>query len=165
MKKLILTIACISIVIWGILRIYNAITFDQKCESYLKIAADANSIKLAEQRLAIAVEYCEENHLTSGYTSIFYKTEDDNIEAWYSNLKSSLVDLRSTPEDADQLLISNVLMKLRETLLDNDESGTKVTIPNGISIYPDNRLYFWWIIVSIIAGILAGIAWYKEEVE
>jgi hypothetical protein len=42
-------------------------------------------------------------------------------------------------------------MKLRETLLDQGESTT-ITGPDGISIYPENKMFFW---LGITFGILA----------
>ena len=37
-----------------------------------------------------------------------------------------------------------LLMKIRETLVDTDEYGAEPTVPDGISIYPYNQLYFWF---------------------
>ena len=128
MKKTICIIACISLILWAGARIYNGITFDQNCEGHLKLAADANTVELAQQQLSIAVKYCEDNGLTKGYTSIFYRTPDEDIEFWYNNLKSSLNELNAVSADATQLEKSNILMKLRETLLD-DNGETSVTFP------------------------------------
>ena len=48
---------------------------------------------------------------------------------------------------------TNVLMKLRETLTDNGESGTKLTYPTGLMFYPNNLL--WGIVRGI--GILCVV--------
>ena len=42
-------------------------------------------------------------------------------------------------------------MKLRESLTDVDQNGTTLTIPYGISRYPNNLLYG---ILNIISGIV-----------
>ncbi|MSR85432.1 hypothetical protein EXS71_03310 [Candidatus Uhrbacteria bacterium] len=42
---------------------------------------------------------------------------------------------------------TNLLMKLRQTLLDHKQSGEEVTEPSGMSIFPYNVLYFWFCIL------------------
>ena len=69
------------------------VEFEQNCTGYLKQAADANTIELAIDRLDKAIEYAESKNWTDGYTSILWKTEDENIGFWYKNLKSSLVTM------------------------------------------------------------------------
>jgi len=163
MKKIICILACISFALWAALRIGNGVDFEQKCGGYLKLAGDANTIELAERYLAIAVKHCEDQDLTKGYTSVFYKTPDENIAFWYINLKASLDDLRSTPADAPQLVVSNVLMKLRETLLDGGDGKASVTCPDGISIYPNNKAFFAWGLISLIVAIIAGIGLWRDS--
>lgn len=57
--------------------------------------------------------------------------------------------------NATQLERSNLLMKLRETLLDQGENGKiVVTFPEGISIYPNNIAMFLFGCLSVIpAGV------------
>jgi hypothetical protein len=50
-----------------------------------------------------------------------------------------------------------MLMKLRETLTDDGESGTKVTCPNEISIHPHNLTVWFWSIMSLLA-LIASVA-------
>ncbi len=49
-------------------------------------------------------------------------------------------------------------MKLRETLVDGD----KIIKPNGLSIYPNNKLFFWWAIISLIGMIIFGSWWWSS---
>ena len=72
---------------------------------------------------------------------------------WYKNMKAAYEELDSLPEDATDLEKTNMLMKLRESLVDSAEDCISVTHPEGISIYPDNVLYFWWGLLSFIAGL------------
>lgn len=134
--------------------------FDRGCEGYLKRAADANTVALAEQNLAIAVKYAEDNGMTSGYTSIIYRTPDEDVGFWYSNLKASLEELRSITPEATQLERTNILMKLRETLLD-EGNEVKVTVPNGISIFPDNTMYA---ILGVLSILFSAIFWFLFKV-
>lgn len=133
--------------------IVRSVEFDQNCEGYIKQAADANTVELSLDRLNKAISYAEEHNLTKGYTSVLWKTEDENIGFWYENLaacRDELV-LISEKEDATQLEKSNILMKVRESLIDNDgESGDTVTIPDGISRYPDNAAFGWFNFFSVI---------------
>lgn len=126
-------------------RIYKGIVFKQNVTGYLKRAADANTIDLASVELGKAITYLEKNNLTTGFTSIIYQTPDEDIDFWYRNLKASEDELKNL-NSTSALEKTNVLMKLRETLLDTGEK-TKVTIPPGLAVYPHNTL--WAIVMSI----------------
>lgn len=126
------------------------IEFNQQCGGYLKQAADANTVELALERLNLAVKYIEEKGYTSGYTSIVYKTEDENIGYWYQNIKACQKELNEAL-DGTQLEKSNVLMKVRESLTDNGEKGTVLTVPSGLAKYPHNLLLA---ILEIIGALL-----------
>lgn len=131
------------------------IQFQQDCSGYLKQAADANSVELALERLNKAIEYIEKNKLTAGYTSILWKTEDDNVEFWYRNLKTCQQELNDAI-DAPQFEKTNVLMKVRESLTDNDgEQGTVLNLPKGISRYPSNSGFALGNTISVIAITIA----------
>lgn len=113
------------------------VEFNQNCTGYLKQAADANTIELAIDRLDKAIEYVELQDWTDGYTSVLWKTEDENIGFWYKNLKASRVELEKAL-NSSQMEQTNVLMKLRETLTNNNENGTYITYPDGLWKYPNN---------------------------
>lgn len=130
--------------------IVKSIQFDQECGGFLKQAADASSVELAERQLNLAINYIEKNNLTSGYTSILYKTEDENIGFWYENLKVCQKELAETKGNST-LENTNVLMKLRESLTDYSEKGTKLTIPEGIGRYPNN---LWFMLANLVSFIL-----------
>ena len=118
--------------VWTIL-IVKVVKFDVSCGGYLKRAANANSIGLAKKQLGTALSYIETNNLTCGYTSILYKSPDEDLGFWYTNLKQAYSSLDDTRQYT-QLEESNVLMKLRETICD----GQNITIPQGISRFPGN---------------------------
>jgi len=138
--------------VWGTVRIVKYVQFSFNCEAYLKRAANANTIDLAKTELSKAVDYAEKNNLTEGVVSIFLKNPANDIGFWYSNLKSANEELNNLSPDATPLEKTNVLMKLRESLTDtNDSGGTSVIFPQGLEIYPNNAMYFWWGAVSLIA--------------
>lgn len=155
MKKLLFNLALLSIVGLLATTIIKKVNFSQNCSGYIKQAADANTVTLAKDRLQKSVDYLESNKLTEGYTSMFYNTEDENIGYWYLNLKTSLNELNKINTDSiSSLEESNVLLKLRETLLDNNDSGDGVTIPDGISRHPNNLLFFIWAVLSFLILII-----------
>jgi hypothetical protein len=122
-------------------RAVKQINFTRDCGGHLKRAADANTVPLAAQELETAIDYIERHGLTHGYTSVLYQTPDEDLGFWYQNLNGSLEELRGLTPQATELERSNVLLKLRETLLDHTEGGEKVTAPQGIGIFPNNRLF------------------------
>lgn len=138
-----------SVTIFG-LRISKKVAFKQNVSGYLKRAADANTIELAEEELTKAITYLEAENLTSGYTSILWQTPDEDIDFWYRNLKASQQELQ-TLESESALEKTNVLIKLRETLLDTGES-TKVTVPDGLSVYPNNKMWAALMLLATLAG-------------
>lgn len=139
------------------------IEFNQECGGYLKQAADANSVEIALNRLDKALGYIEANGLTKGYTSILWKTEDENVGFWYQNIKACKAELaaciNSTPLEK-----TNVLMKVRESLTDQGEKGTVLTIPSGISRYPNNTFYAILNTLSVIVGFFCLVC-IKIELE
>ena len=132
----------------------KSIQFQQNCSGYLKQAADANTVELALDRINLALNYIESHNLTSGYTSVVYRTEDENIGYWYQNIKACQKELENNLE-ASSLEKSNVLMKVRESLTDEGEKGTELTIPPGISRYPHNLAYGLLMWFSIFLFCLA----------
>lgn len=136
-------------------RVVLNIQFNQNCAGYLKQAADANTVELALDRLNLAVKYIEDHNLTDGYTSVLWRTENENVGYWYTNIKACVSELEQGI-NGSQLEKANLLMKVRETLTDNGESGTELTIPKGISVYPNNLLWglLMWIGVFIYVGFI-----------
>ena len=167
--KIFMVLAIIATIVfgaWSTVRIVKYVQFDMNCTQYIKRAADANTVETAKEELSKAISYAEENNLTEGVVSIFLNQPSNDIGYWYKNMTESYSELENLSEDATSLEKTNVLMKLRETLTDEKKSGVSVTIPDGISIYPSNVLYFWWGLLSSIfcfgLWIMVLIAWLKD---
>ena len=138
--------------VWATVRIVKYVQFSLDCQAYLKRAADANTVELAKGELAKALDYAERNGMTDGIVSVFLKNPANDIGFWYGNMKAGYDEMDNLPDDASSLEKTNVLMKLRESLTDRDTSGgTKVVVPMGIEIHPNNALYFWWSALSCAA--------------
>lgn len=154
----VLTILALSI--FGVV-IVKSISMKQNCTGYLKRAADANTVETAKEQLEKSISYLEANGVTTGYTSVLWITPDEDIEFWFKNLKASQNELSKVDSTTSSLEKSNLLMKLRETLIDNGEKGDNLTVPKGLSRYPNNTLFgiLMWIGGFIIVGLFvwAGV--------
>lgn len=158
---LIVALSIFNLVIWTVM-VVMGIHFKQGCGGHLKRAADANTIEIAESELKMAIDYMEANNLTTGYTSVLWKTPDEDIQFWYNNIKTSYQELIALKDDSPSMEKSNMLMKLRETILDHGDKGDNLTTPNGISRYPNNALIgtlFW---IGLI-GWAVTASWIANE--
>ncbi len=138
----------ISLVIFG-MRIAKSVEFKRNVSGLLKRAAAANTIQLADEELSKAIQYLEKNKMTSGYTSILYETPDEDIDFWYRNLKASQNELQTLNSDS-ALEKANVLIKLRETII----GKSRVTVPDGLSVYPNNKFWAFLMSIAILAGFI-----------
>jgi len=157
MRGILGVILCLPILFWGGLRIYKSVVYGIDCGGHIKRAADANTVQLATQELKTVIAYLEREGMTSGYTSILYRTPDADVGFWYTNLKSCLEELEKITPETTQLERSNLLLKLRETLLDKGDSGESATEPPGISVYPNNVGYCFFGTLSTILALVGAI--------
>ena len=167
MKK-ILTILCIiciltPIIVYGV-AIIKTVRMNVNCINYFEMAADANSVEIAEKHLTAGINYLETNNITQGSTGIIFHKPTNNIDFWYENLKSAQEQLieMNQKDNLTDLEESNALMKLRETLLDSDGC---VTHPSMISFVPGHTSWFWWMIFMWLLWVLAipfGVIAYEE---
>ena len=117
---------------------YKAIVFDTQCKEYLSLAANANSIELAKTNLDKAIQYIEQNQLTSGNTAFFIKGPSTDLTSWYANLKACQKEVWAMDVKKGTVLEeTNLLMKLRESLM----SEGLIIIPENIAIYPNQLQY------------------------
>lgn len=159
MKKFLFTVAALFsllFVLWAGVRTYKAIVFGIECTGRMKRAADANTVELARAEMEKVVHYAMEQGLTNGYTSVIYRTPNEDIGFWFQNMQASLEELKRVRPDATQLEMSNVLMKLRETLLDHG-GQIRVTVPFGISIFPHNVWYTVWGSLSFMFAAIFAV--------
>ena len=152
----------VAISIFGV-RISKNIEIKQNLTGYIKRASIANTIDLAKTELKIAVTYLEEKNLTSGYTSILWKTPDEDVSFWYKNLRESLTELENLKSES-ALEKSNVLLKLRESLLSSGKSSS-VIVPEGLSVYPNNKLWAFLSLLALILALVGMILLTPKEIE
>lgn len=139
--------------------IVMGIHFDQRCGGNLERAAHANTVELAHKEMKTALAYIEANKLTDGYTSVLYQTPDEDVGFWYNNMVSSTKELEKALTSTSQLEQSNVLMKLRETLVSHGEKGSEnLNCPDGISRYPYNGVLGFLLLGSaLLTAVFAGL--------
>ncbi len=163
MKKLASIALMVPLVAWAILRIVSSMSFDVGCEGHMKRAADANTVPLAITEMEAVVAYADEHKLTAGYTSFFsfYRRPSKDVGFWYQNMKASLEELKSVKPDASSLEKSNILMKLRETLVDHGDS-TEITYPAGLEIFPRNLELLFLAVLGILAAVYGVYLWVED---
>jgi hypothetical protein len=101
----------------------------------------------------VALSYIEENKWTNGWTYIFIKSPSTDLGFWYNNLRASRDELKALPNISTQLERSNMLMKLRESII---EHGGKDSIryPDHLPFYPNSG---FWILMKIGALLFSCI--------
>lgn len=156
-------VGVIGILAWGGIRVVSSINFNRHCSGYLKNAADANTVEQAEKRLAIAMDYIEKHRLNKGFTSVLWTSPSEDVAFWAENLTSSLEELRSTGSEATSLEKSNVLMKLRETILDDTSEGQSVTKPAGIAVFPHNVGLAWLGGLFLVLAMFGGAVLFEQS--
>jgi hypothetical protein len=129
--------------------------FDWECGQFLKRAADCSTPAACVEELDKAVGYMEANGLTAGNSGVFFKTPECDIAFWYKNISGARSAARDAcAEGITSLERSNVLIRVRETLLD---SGKEITLPPHASIYPNVLTMILCSVVGVIAVILGLI--------
>lgn len=158
MKTIGVLLVLLSLV-WGGARLWKAnVVFNAECGGYMQNAASANSIELAKKEMEKVVKFIDDRRLQPGFTSVVYNTPDEDVGFWISNMRSSLEELQGVKPEATSLERSNILIKLRETLTHKTSKGTGISVPTGISVYPNNFGYMMWgwlSLVLLLAGIIA----------
>ncbi len=164
-RKLVLKafLICLPLLVLSGVRTVKWVLFNRDCGEHIKRAADANTVEMAAEEMRTVIRYLEENRMTEGYTSVLYNSPDEDVGFWYKNLKSSLEELEKVKPETAQLERSNILLKLRETLLDHGDRGDAVTAPNGISVFPNNIFYLLGFILFSLPPIFFTYRWCRRN--
>jgi len=139
------------------------INLNQDCTGHLKRAADANTVQMASTELDFALNYLEERGDTIGYTSVIYQTPSEDVGYFYQNLKASKLEISKVDSTTTSFEKTNMLMKLRETLLDEGKEGSKVTKPLGLATFPNNFLWGLMSILGVISLVGGVLLWQLSQ--
>ncbi len=157
-------ISIVSLAMWAIARINAVETFDDQIGGYLSNYAKSGTVEVAEQNLNAAIESAKVQGLTRGQISIFCKNPQNNIGLWYNNLLKSRDALKKASKEP---LISQSIILEKQRNGTTDGNNFFLGIPSGISIYPYNKQFFWWSLLSFIGIVAFAIAlvyvYQKEE--
>lgn len=141
MKGIVGFLLCIPFVALLVITSLWSIDYRKNIGGHLQRAANANTISIAHSELKTALSYMEKYDMTGGYTSVVYNTPDEDVGYWYNNLKTAEQELAKLEgKEISPLEQSNVLMKLRETLIEHKQKGESITEPPGISRFPHNGM-------------------------
>lgn len=156
-------VSIVVFIVWAGIRTKCYFEFQDKVEGYLDNYVKAGSVEVAQENLDAAIKSAEEMGLTEGQISVLCHNPKNNIGVWYQNLVKCRENLK---EVAKQPLKeqSFVLQKQKQALSGekNGSSGSiDVKIPEGITIYPYNRFFFWLGLLSVIAAVTFGITLVK----
>lgn len=149
-----LVFAILPLLCLGIVHFNLSLDWTRGASGHLYQAGHANTVAVAMPELNAAVSYLEDKGLTIGNSAIFFPTPANDIGFFYKNIKASQSDLQRALENKNlsQLEESNLLIKLRESLLVHADHGDTVKEPDGMEIYPHNRLWCFLYIGSIVWG-------------
>ena len=137
----------------------RGIDLEQRVTGHLELAASANQpgLAVAELRAAVTgmnadIAACDEPHRC--YTSVLWKTPAEDVGFWKANIIATIADLEALPPDADHLVVSNVLLKVRDTLTEQGNGGTRLVGPTGLCKYPHNGAFALWALCSALAVVV-----------
>lgn len=142
----------VMLIAWGVSRCIAVGKFEVEVEGYFENYVEAGTVETARENLDMAIQVLEAKGLTEGQISIFWKNPNNDIGLWYHNLVESRNALKEIAKESpkDQAI---VLEKQRNGLKGSEENSF-IKTPSGISIYPMNKAYFWWCMLSIVACIV-----------
>ncbi len=142
---------------------YRQITFNQEVGSYLEQAASANTVPLAKEMLAKALNGIERRGLTRGNTSLFFDVATNDVGIWYRNIKDSYEELdRVSQSDSktSSLETSNMLLKLRDTLTDQRQGNTVLVTPEYLAFHPHRGLFAFLDFCAFLFLLLAFVCFF-----
>jgi len=137
------------------------LSYERDIGGHLKRAADANTIGLAKQELEYALAGMKIRGCTSGQSQLLIYTPKCDVKFWHDNIQSAYDELEHFPTDAKPLEISNQLMKLRETLIDEGQSPS-VTAPPRISLFPNQFTFALSILGAGLLGVVITAGYLKR---
>lgn len=145
-------LATIIFLTWAVFRLNALFEFQEEIQGYLQNYVEAGTVDVALDNLNKALQALEEKEMTDGTTGIFREYPNDDVGLWYNNLLKSRNQLIAI-ENQSEYAKSIILEKQRNGLTGN---GTSIELPEGISAFPHNKIFFWW---GTMSGIAAVVFW------
>jgi hypothetical protein len=145
--------------------------WNAQVRDYLIYACKTNDPQKAKKYVGNAVTFVKEQGMDDGFSSIVFKTPDEDLREWADNLKS--VNEVFDDEDSLAQAMSQGKVPWRDRLMKTDivkadvdpkkpftlaDVNWDVKHPSGISAAPFNSRYFWGAI-GLAAGMILSAGW------
>lgn len=140
------------------------------CERHIKNAGQTEDFQVAASELKLAVGYIERRGLTSGHTSVFKKSTDEDVGAWAASLKNSLEGLEEAAKHKpvnDKEIAKELDALLKALALASWEADYILILvdcdgpaPKGISRFPYNKLF---VCGDVLTALLFGFWLWKRR--
>jgi len=166
-----LALTVVALVAMGVGGCVKAVQFQGQCEDYLKLAGDAPTVDKAVGYLRPALDYLERNDMTRGNCAFFFRNPSSDMGLWYGNIKGAYDEAQAllerqakNPTSVTSVDRSNLLIKIREVVIDNGSEGhTVVTSPGNAWLYPFQWLWVIGWAVFVLLGLCTAGANYMAN--
>ena len=112
--------------------------------------SDSNPTRMAE-RLNQGADYLEQHQLSDRDVCVFVYSPMCDTSEFYRKLRESSAIL-SRIANADELTISNTLIRIRESFVTSNSDGEQIGFPNGLTriiLYGQNKTLSWFIAFGV----------------
>ncbi len=151
---------------WSITRIVKSNHFDDNCNYHISEALKADgsisskSLDYSANEMRVVLSYIESNNLTTGYTTISNRQQDEDLGLYYSGLKTKLAyigGLKSkTPEELERYRLYYEGTHL--FLLDSS------TLSVSYSAYQHTAYMIWMFIgIALLVVSIIGVVVFVDQ--
>jgi hypothetical protein len=121
--------------------------FNQNLETRLIRASHAPDVEIALEEFKVVQKYLSDNNLSSGNSSIWLDTVQNDVTYFKRSIDSSVNDLTKLskdPEASKNAAGSNELLRIEQTFKATGEKGAdNLRMPSSLSRFPNQRLWFF----------------------
>lgn len=160
-RKRLVSLFSLGIFICFSIIVYKCIEFHLKCEIPLKNVLLADNIPEMKVNMDKAVQFVEQNRLTTGYSSLFFKNREQyHLTSWYANLKfiQRKIDIACAKgyTRVDELNLQIEVISTLSNIPDDTDIvyvHDIVYVPKNISLSP---LYegIWILLLILVLGLI-----------
>jgi len=148
---------------WSITRISLSNHLDNTFTYHIDRASATSDIDEAANEMHLAKQYLEKRDMAHGYTSVVWRSEDEDLGVFYGTIvkRSNYLDDLQTIHTRDKTVFEDMITYTRMTNMKAQEQK----VPDGISIYPHNVFFVYWFFVSLVLAAvgIGGMFVYCDE--
>ena len=124
------------------------------CTEHLLEASRTISIDTAAIEIDAATKYLEQNHMTSGFTTIFGENPKEDLGAWYQRLRGLSTMLHAASKTDSKAEQNSTLIVAHNALI---KSNGYLNVPDGINAFPHNTILALLLFVSFLGMLFCGL--------